>query len=1066
MRKITTEVLVIGGGATGAGILRDLAMRGFKAVLVERSDLTTGTTGRYHGLLHSGGRYAVKDPQAARECILENRILRRIMPQCIEDTGGFFVLTPWDDPAYADRFVAGCRQAGIPLEELSPAQMLRLEPRLNPHILRCFRVPDGSADSFLATELNVASARQYGAQVLTYHPVLELLQHGSRVLGARCRDLVKNELVEIQADLVVNAAGAWAGQIAALLGITVNIVPGKGVMLALNHRPVNTVINRCKPPADGDILVPAHTVAVIGTTDVKVADPDHFAIEPWEIHLMLQEGEKLVPGFQQMRLLRAWAGVRPLYAETATPGAPAPAAASTENRELTRAFVLLDHATRDGVEGLITITSGKWTTYRLMAEATVDLVCRKLGVQRPCRTHLETLPLPAEAQRHHTPGYHSLGSRLRQVEEQHAYGQLICECELVTRQDILNAIPAARTIDDLRRDTRLGMGPCQGGFCTYRAAGLWQRHADLPVRQINQALLDFLQERWKGLLPILWGQQLRQERLDELIYNSLFNASALPHLTASVFAPQNYQPASDPWNLSPAEDLLEEEERPAAEMPSEASPQGNTPPPAVDVLVIGAGLAGLAAAWQAAAQGQRVRVVAKGWGAQFWHTGCIDVLRTSLQTPLQQALLDFVAAHPTHPYARLGLENLRQALVAFQQLCAESDYPLLAMPDADSPLAQNWLLPSALGVPRPTCLAPATMIAGDLRRSDPILVVGFQGFADFYPHWIAANLRELGFPAQALELPLPELDQRRFLSGRILAEHFEASLAGGGNFLPEFVRRLKGQLRDFRQEHPEFTPRRLGLPAVLGFLAAPRIQQQLEAELGLPVFEIPTLPPSIPGMRLTRILVQAIRRLGGQIAETGFNLAGAQIIGVQPATAPQRLAGVWSEAAARRRLHTARRFILATGGLLGGGLEAHLQPDPPTDRPRWMVSDEVVVAFASWDFLNPKASRPERRWRATLRETACGLPLPPPGPHPAWLQDQFLLPSHPIFRYGVPTDAAYRPLQLTSYAETWNQAAQPVYDNLHVIGAALHDCDPVQEGALEGIALATAYHLIHDILPA
>jgi glycerol-3-phosphate dehydrogenase len=136
MKYIQTEVLVIGGGATGTGVLRDLAMRGFKCVLVERRDLTHGTTGRYHGLLHSGGRYVVKDPQAARECIEENRILRRIMPDCIEDTGGFFVLTPWDDPSYAPRFVAGCQAVGIPIEEVSIGQMLREEPLLKPLLSR------------------------------------------------------------------------------------------------------------------------------------------------------------------------------------------------------------------------------------------------------------------------------------------------------------------------------------------------------------------------------------------------------------------------------------------------------------------------------------------------------------------------------------------------------------------------------------------------------------------------------------------------------------------------------------------------------------------------------------------------------------------------------------------------------------------------------------------------------------------------------------------------------------------------------------------------------------------
>src|SRR4030065_2396587 len=127
MRKVNTEILIIGGGATGTGLVRDLAMRGFKTILVEKGDLATGTTGRYHGLLHSGGRYVVKDPLAARECNEENQILRRIMPQCIEDTGGFFVLVPGDDPSYASLFFAGCQNAGISVEEISIREMLKEE---------------------------------------------------------------------------------------------------------------------------------------------------------------------------------------------------------------------------------------------------------------------------------------------------------------------------------------------------------------------------------------------------------------------------------------------------------------------------------------------------------------------------------------------------------------------------------------------------------------------------------------------------------------------------------------------------------------------------------------------------------------------------------------------------------------------------------------------------------------------------------------------------------------------------------------------------------------------------
>ncbi|HZD57848.1 MAG TPA: FAD-dependent oxidoreductase, partial [Anaerolineales bacterium] len=320
MQSLQSEVLVIGGGATGTGVLRDLAMRGFDAVLVERRDYSHGTTGRYHGLLHSGGRYVVKDPQAAQECITENRILRRIMPQCIEDTGGFFVVTPWDEPAYASQFVTGCLEVGIPVEEVPVGRMLREEPLLNPDISRCFRVPDAAADSFLASELNAASAREYGAQALNYHEVLELIRHDDRVVGALCRDLVKDEDIQIFSDLVINASGAWAGKITDSIGVQVQIRPGKGTMVAINHRVLNTAVSRCKMPSDGDLIVPIHTVAVIGTTDVQVTDPDHFAIEPWEIQLMLDEGEKLIPGLKGFRMLRAWAGVRPLYQEAQAGG--------------------------------------------------------------------------------------------------------------------------------------------------------------------------------------------------------------------------------------------------------------------------------------------------------------------------------------------------------------------------------------------------------------------------------------------------------------------------------------------------------------------------------------------------------------------------------------------------------------------------------------------------------------------------------------------------------------------------------------------------------------------------
>src|SRR6266508_923215 len=222
MATLQTDVLVIGGGSTGVGVARDAAMRGFSTVLVDRGDLATGTTGRFHGLLHSGGRYVVKDPKA----------------------------------------VEGCRAASIPVEEIPVAEALRRDPRINPSISRAFVVPDASVDSWKTVWACARSAQAYGGRILPYHEVMDLTVEGGAVRGALVKDRRGGEDVRIDADYVVNASGAWAGRIAAMAGCDVTVLPGKGIMIAMNHRLVNTVVNRCEMPADGDIIVPIRTVSV------------------------------------------------------------------------------------------------------------------------------------------------------------------------------------------------------------------------------------------------------------------------------------------------------------------------------------------------------------------------------------------------------------------------------------------------------------------------------------------------------------------------------------------------------------------------------------------------------------------------------------------------------------------------------------------------------------------------------------------------------------------------------------------------------------------------------------
>jgi glycerol-3-phosphate dehydrogenase len=522
------DVLVIGGGATGGGIALDLALRGVRVVLVERADLTDGTSGRYHGLLHSGGRYAVRDPESARECIEENRVLRRIAPHAIEDTGGYFVVTPHEDPDYADMWMIACRACGIEVEEISPAQALREEPALNPQISRVFRVPDAACDSFDVLNSLAAAIELEGGTVMTYHGVIALQKEHDRVGGATVRDARTGEQREIAARMVVNAAGAWAGQIAGMAGCQVIVRPSKGTMVAMAYRFVNTIINRCHPPGDGDILVPVGTVAVIGTTSVTVPDPNETGVEAWEVQKMLDEGEKIIPGFSKVRALRAWAGVRPLYEE----------GHSAEGREAKRTFAVLDHATRDGVAGLVTVVGGKFTTYRLMAERAADVICAQLGEVASSRTANYVLPNALDP--HAPPKPHWPGHRLLDVETSSGFDPLICECELVSRSQLEQTarehpdIGARWALDDLRRDLRLGMGPCQGGFCSYRAGGVLHAAGSMNAAQANVAVSDFAQRRWKGQWPLLWGQSLRQALLDEHIYRAVLGLDRLADLSLAV----------------------------------------------------------------------------------------------------------------------------------------------------------------------------------------------------------------------------------------------------------------------------------------------------------------------------------------------------------------------------------------------------------------------------------------------------------------------------------------------------------------------------------------------------
>ena len=378
------RVVVIGGGATGAGVSHDLALRGVRVTLLERGELTSGTTGRHHGLLHSGGRYAVGDPESAAECARENRILKAIAPGSFEENGGLFAAVTDEDMDYLNVFLDACESCGIPAIVHKPAEAMLLEPGLNPAVKIAVEVPDATVDPMRLVLRFFATAQRNGAELRTFTEVTGIVCAGRTVTGVRARDLVTEREYELTADLVVNAAGPWSGQVARLAGVDVPMRLSPGVLLAVEGRFCGRVLNRLHKPSDGDIVLPQRSLSVVGTTSWVVDEPDVPPVPADHVARMYTEGAMLVPALATARQHAAWSAVRPLVDVAARAGSAADGGAT--GRELSRLFQCFDHQQAEGIEGLVTITGGKATTLRAMAEAAADTVCAKLGVAVPCRT--------------------------------------------------------------------------------------------------------------------------------------------------------------------------------------------------------------------------------------------------------------------------------------------------------------------------------------------------------------------------------------------------------------------------------------------------------------------------------------------------------------------------------------------------------------------------------------------------------------------------------------------------------------------------------------------------------
>lgn len=512
-----TDVLVIGGGATGMGIARDLALRGVSCIVAEWRDVAAGASGGNHGLLHSGARYVKSDREAAAECREEGDILKKTAAHCIEDTGGLFVAVEGDGLDYAEAFPELCAAAGISAKPVDVKNALAMEPALSKKLVKAYEVQDGSIDPFcLCLDLMAHASTVAGSVFLSGTKIRGLEMKNGRIAAALAEHAITGPM-RIEAKEYVNAAGAWGADIAAMAGANVPMVFSKGTLLVTHDRLAKRVINRLRPSADGDILVPGGTVSILGTTSVRLAALDTIAPTIAEAEVNIREGSLMIPALATARYIRSYAGVRPL------------AGSGEADRSVSRNFSLLDHALPEmgRVANMTTITGGKLTTFRLMAEKTSDLVCSRLGVTAPCTTRTEMLPSVAAS------SWTEPGKAARAWLAKHdADDPIVCECEMVQKSavdEILNSLSPdeASLLHAVGLRSRMGKGPCQGAFCSARVTSYFYDAGVFDSAAGLEQLIAFLRSRFKGQRPILWGTQMAQAELAEALHCGLFSLERL-----------------------------------------------------------------------------------------------------------------------------------------------------------------------------------------------------------------------------------------------------------------------------------------------------------------------------------------------------------------------------------------------------------------------------------------------------------------------------------------------------------------------------------------------------------
>ena len=528
--RIRVPVLVVGGGINGAGIARDLALRGVSCALVERREFGSGTSWASSGMIHGGLRYLQKDPEVTLHSCVDSGAIQRIAPHLIFRIPFVMPVFP-EDPIGPELVEIGLEmydqyqpfKNGRLHTRLSRTEALRLEPALSPRIECAFTLDEWGVDAARLCAANALDAAERGAVVLTHTELLEWTREagGGRITGGRMRDRINGEVFEIEADVCINAGGPWVPKLAALAGVEVRLRPGKGIHLVFERRVSNLAIYARGVDGRDMFSFPHEQNSMAGTTDDDFyGDLDRMEATEDEVAYVLQAMERSIPSIRRHRVIHTIQGVRPTLWGF-----------GKNEDELSRDYVVLDHA-QGGAPGLLTIAGGKLAAYRLMAEDAADRLCAAIGVREPGRS--ATTPLPggdgtldvlAVAKRFRTPlaavvrlGFRH-GTRTPQVLADHdveggaasaSAPRVVCACEPVLDAELRHVASSegVRRLTDCALRVRLGIGACQGSGCVGNAVAVLGDALDWSAARSVEEVRAFVDERWRADAPALGGSHL------------------------------------------------------------------------------------------------------------------------------------------------------------------------------------------------------------------------------------------------------------------------------------------------------------------------------------------------------------------------------------------------------------------------------------------------------------------------------------------------------------------------------------------------------------------------------